>query len=236
MKTIKHLAAIAVMAGLCLSQSAQAIDDKAASAVMDAAYGRYNPKAKGWQLQHDGLLYTFRILEQKVIPTADGDRLYVLAGGDAREEDAAHVTSGLIGAFVVGEVNGKLKLSAGAKALPYGGWGKAPTQFQFKQLGPDYQYGWLVESGYTAQGLTSVAQSILLPAGGKVSEIGTLMVCDKELEVSVDTNAMGSRLSPLVVKIKPFEAGRKAKVKTVTVPFDDKSGKYRLPKELQSGC
>lgn len=228
----------ALMASLPLVSAAlaHAANDKAGPALMDAAYGRYNPKAKGWQLQNDGLLYTFRILEQRVISTPEGDRVYVLAGGDVREEEAFHAAPGLIGAFLAQEVNGSLKLMAGAKALPYGGWGKAPDSFQFKQLGPDYQYGWVVESGYTGQGQTSVMQSLLMPVNGKMAEVGTLQVCDKELEIAVDSNAVGGRLSPLVVKIKAYAAGPKAKGKTVTVPFDDKSGKYRVPKELQSGC
>jgi len=214
------------------------IDEKQAVLTMlNAAYGPYNPNVKGWVTEYEGLMYKFRILDKRKISTPKEERIYVLTGGDAKEDgDVGHPTSGLIGAFIGVENGSSIRVIASARALPFGGYGTAPDSFEFKQFGPDYYFGWIIDSGYTAQGQTSINKTILLPYGQKVSDRGNLTTCDQDFSVTVDKTATGVKVFPLIVKIKQEGKSGKVREKIVVVPFDEKAFKYRVPKELSSGC
>jgi len=95
-----------IMAALCIvltslvwgpTVSAGLDEHQAVVTMLNAAYGPYNPTMKGWVAAHEGLTYTFRVLDQRKVSTPYGERLYVLTAGDAPEEAAAHATPGLLG-------------------------------------------------------------------------------------------------------------------------------------------
>jgi len=211
-------------------------ENQAVVTMLNAAYGPYNPTVKGWVTAHEGITYTVRVLDQRKVSTPYGERLYVLTAGDAPEEEAAHATPGLLGAFIGGENDGGIHTIASAKALPFGGWGRAPETFAFQQFGPDAYFGWIIASGYTAQGHTSISKTMLLPDGKTVSERGSLTTCDADFTLAVDTTATGVKVYPLVATIKHEGTSRKGRTTTVRIPFDVQGFRYRSPKVFSGGC
>jgi len=211
-------------------------EPQAVLTMLNAAYGPYNPTVEGWVAAHEGLTYTFRVLDQRQVSTPYGERLYVLTAGDAPEEAAAHATPGLLGAFIGVENDGSIHTIASARALPFGGWGRAPDTFAFQQFGPDAYFGWIIASGYTAQGHTSISKTMLLPYGKTVSERGSLTTCDEDFTLAVDTTATGVKVYPLVATIKREGKSSKGRTTTIRIPFDVQGFRYRSPKAFSGGC
>jgi len=211
-------------------------EHQAVLTMLQEAYGLYNTRVKGWVVAHAGIRYHFRILDQRKIATPYGDRLYVLTGGDAPEEQAAHATAGLLGAFIGVDKGNSIQILASTQALPFGGWGKAPVTFTFHQFGPDAYFDWIIASGYTAQGHTSLSQTILLPSGKHVAERGSLTTGDEDFSVTVDTSATGVKVLPLIVTITHEGRSRKGRAETLMIPFDEKGLRYRSPKAFSGGC
>src|SRR5215470_9315542 len=230
------LCAILTFVTWCLPVYAGLDEHQAAVTMLKAAYGPYNPTRKGWVAAHEGLTYTFRVLDQRKVSTPYGERLYVLTAGDAPEEAAAHATPGLLGAFIGVENDSGIHTIAAARALPFGGWGRAPETFAFRQFGPDAYFGWIIASGYTAQGHTSISKTMLLPYGKTVFERGSLTTCDEDFTLAVDTTATGVKVYPLIATIKHGGKSRKRRTTTVRIPFDMQSFMYRSPTAFSGGC
>jgi len=233
------------MAALCIvltslvwgpTVSAGLDEHQAVVTMLNAAYGPYNPTRKGWGVAHEGLTYTFRVLDQRKVSTPYGERLYVLTAGDAPEEAAAHATPGLLGAFIGVENDSGIHTIAAARALPFGGWGRAPETFAFRQFGPDAYFGWIIASGYTAQGHTSISKTMLLPYGKTVSERGSLTTCDADFTLAVDTTATGVKVYPLIATITHAGKSKKGRTTTVRIPFDVQLFTYRSPTAFSGGC
>jgi hypothetical protein len=233
--TMAILCAVLTSIALCSQVDAGLDEPQAVLTMLNAAYGPYNPAVKGWVAAHEGLTYTFHVLDQRTVSTPYGERLYVLTAGDAPEE-AAHATPGLLGAFIGVEHDGGIHTIASARALPFGGWGRAPDTFAFQQFGPDAYFGWIIDSGYTAQGHTSMSKTMLLPYGKKVSERGSLTTCDEDFSLAVDTTSTGVKVYPLIATIKHAGKSRKGRATTVRIPFDGKTFTYRSPKAFSGGC
>src|SRR5215475_1137967 len=234
--TMTTLCAVLTSIALCSHVDAGLNAPQAVVTMLNAAYGPYNPTVNGWVTAHEGLTYTFRVLDQRQVSTPYGERLYVLTAGDAPEEDAAHATPGLLGAFIGVKNDSGIHAIAAARALPFGGWGRAPETFAFQQFGPDAYFGWIIESGYTAQGHISISKTLLLPYGKTVSERGSLTTCDEDFTLAVDTTATGVKVYPLLATITHKGKSSKGRATTVRIPFDVKAFLYRSPKAFSGGC
>jgi len=234
--TMVTLCAVLTFVAWCPHVYAGLDEPQAVVTMLNAAYGPYNPTVKGWVAAHEGLTYTFRVLDQRKVSTPYGERLYVLTTGDAPEEDAAHATPGLLGAFIGVEHEDGIHTIAAAKALPFGGWGRAPDTFAFQQFGPDAYFGWIIASGYTAQGHTSISKTMLLPYGKTVSVRGSVTTCDEDFTLAVDTTATGVKVYPLIATITHGGKSRKGRTTTVRLPFDVQSFTYRSPTAFSGGC
>jgi len=230
------LCAVLTFLALCSHVDAGLDAPQAVVTMLNAAYGPYHPTVKGWVTTHEGITYTFRVLDQRKVSTPYGERLYVLTAGDAPEEKAAHATPGLLGAFVGVENAGSIQTIASARALPFGGWGRAPETFAFQQFGPDAYFGWIIESGYTAQGHTSISKTMLLPYGKTVSARGSVTTCDEDFSLAVDTTATGVKVYPLIATITHEGKAKKGRTTTVRIPFDVKAFTYRSPRVFSGGC
>jgi hypothetical protein len=236
--TFWTLAALcAIVTALAWGPPVHAVMDvqRAVLTLLNAAYGPSNAHATGWVTAYDGITYTVRVLDQRQVSTPYGERVYALMGGDAQEDFAGHVTPGIIGAFIGVVHNGSVQAIASVKALPFG-WGKAPERFAFQQFGPDAYYGWIIESGYTAQGRTSMSKTLLLPYGKTVSERGSFTTCDADFTLAVDTTAPGVKVYPLLATIQHAGTAREGRTTTVRIPFDAKAFRYRAPEAFSGGC
>jgi hypothetical protein len=238
----------------CLPGAARALDaDAELKRLMQEQYGAYSARAKGWAFKHEGVAYVMKPISSKKIGTPYGERLYVFAAGNvANEKDGSHAATGLAGAFVLEEKDGKAGLAAGTKAMQYGSFGAAPDTVKLVQLGPDHYYGWIYESGYTGQGYTSSYNHVLAPRGTGVASLAAIPAhmdnegakpCDdketrKECEVldfelKIDASSAGAKVHPLLVTRSGVQAGSKTRPQTWRVPFDEKKWSYSVPAALK---
>ena len=237
------------------SAQAWALDaDAATKQLMQEQYGAYSAGAKGWPAKSDGVAFVMKVIQSRKVSTPYGERLYVFAAGDMASKDAGHVSPGLAGAFVLEEKDGKVSLVAGIKNMTYGAFGTAPDKVSLVQLGPDHYYGWVYESGYTAQGYTSSYNDVLAPRGKSVAKLAGIVShldnegakpCDEketkaecenlEYALKVDTVRSDVKVYPLIVTRTGIKAGKKTKPEVTRVEFDEKKWKYTLPETLNVG-
>ena len=245
------LGLLGVLAGL--PGMARAMDAEAETRrLMQGQYGAYSESAKGYAYQADGIGYVMKPIQSRKVAIGGGERLYVFAAGKvANEKDIGHVTSGLAGAFVLEEKGGKVELVSASKAMKYGGFGAARETVKFMQFGPDNDYGWVYESGYTAQGITTSVNEVLLPRGRVVTPVARIPahtdnegaspckdkatrprceVLDYELKVEKGGSA---KVYPITVTRKGIQKGVELKPQSWRVDFDEKAGRYNVPAALK---
>lgn len=155
---------------------------------------------------------------------------------DAGEPNGAHVTSGMVGAFVVEERNGRPEIIAGDSGLAIGASGSAPTKWKLVKFGPSDCH----------QGYCGTRQVLLAPYGKKVRDLADFAVnysnlgacadkrCERnatELEATleIDNTRLGEKVFPLIVTVKGANKGRKMPPTRFTIPFDAKKWSYALP-------
>ncbi len=120
--------------------------------LLDQVYGT-SDKNLGCRLVSAGTdLYCMEIAHSAIKKTADGRRLYAVATG--RAINGAHVTPGLVEAFIVDDKGGKARLAAKSPRLQMGSWGEAPDNWKLKLLGANVDFH---------ANLTPVFHSILTP-------------------------------------------------------------------------
>lgn len=243
---------LALVAGLPVG--AQALDaDAELKRLMQGQYGAYSARAKGWPFNSEGVAYVMKPISSKKVATPYGERLYVFAAGNvASEKDGSHAATGLAGAFVLEEKDGKVALVAGTRAMQYGSFGSAPDTVKLAQLGPDHYYGWIYESGYTGQGYTSSYNHLLAPRGKSVARLASIPAhmdnegakpCDDketrkeceslDFELKIDAANAGAKVYPLSVTRSGIKAGSKAAPQTWRIPFDEQKWSYSVPAALK---
>jgi len=237
---------------MLVGASAWALDaDAALKQLMQAQYGAYSARAKGWIFKSDGAAYVMKVIQSKKIATPYGERLYVFAAG-GMVKGGSHADSGLAGAFVLEEKEGRVSLAAASKAMQYGAFGDAPDSVQLMRFGPDHYYGWLYESGYTGQGYTSSYNHVLLPKGKGVAALAVVPVhmdnegvdaCDGkatraqceslDFDLKIDTARGDLKVYPLIVTRKGMQKGRETRPETWRIDFDEKKWQYSVPAALK---
>jgi hypothetical protein len=233
---------------LRISAPAMAFDEKAEiERVMTTHYGPYDKAIDAWRAKYRGDVFTMKVATHKTIKTPYGDRLYVLAIGDS-QNSSCHGCSGLVGLFLSEEHNHTMELLSASPEIEMGSWGKASNgNFYFRQFGPDYQYGWNLEYGYSAQGVTVETSTLFLPkdkiwkevadipasfdntntcAGPPCSDLTKL---DEKLNIDFSNDAVP--MYPLSLDEVGTEHGRPASHHYV-ITFDEKRWEYVLPPEL----
>ncbi|HEY4372108.1 MAG TPA: hypothetical protein VGN52_09305 [Burkholderiales bacterium] len=243
-----------IVALLLMSSSAPAWALNAATELkklMHEQYGPYSAAARGWPFHLNGTSYLMKVLQSKKVATPRGERLYVFTAGDV-VKGGSHVDSGMAGAFVLEEKDGRVILTSGSRAMPYGSFGDAPDTVKLVQFGPDHYYGWLYESGYTGNGFTSSYSDILLPKGGTVAAMASIPAhmdkdgvypCDDkatraqceslDFDLKLDTAKGRVKVYPLVVTRTGVQKGQQTKPETWRVEFDEGKWQYKVPAALK---
>ena len=235
-----------------MPMNVRALDAEAAlKQLMHEQYGAYSTSAKGWPYAADGTSYVMKVIQSRKIATPYGDRLYLFAAGSV-VKGGSHAQSGLAGAFVLEEKEGRVSLVAGSKAMPYGSFGDAPDSVQLMQFGPDHYYGWLYQSGYTGNGFTSSYNDVLLPKGKGVAALASIpshmdnegvTPCDDkatkaqceslDFDLKIDAAAKDVKVYPLVVTRTGIQKGHETRPMIWRIEFDDKKWQYRVPAALK---
>jgi hypothetical protein len=241
--------AVSVLIGIAYFRKPEASPEK----ILSGVYSKFDEKHKCWiGADEDGQLYCMRLDRFDRISTSNGERLYVIAVGEAVDEqgepNGAHVTSGAVGAFVVQIHSGKSELVAGEATIQVGAMGVAPAKWNFVKLGPDDYWGWLNTWGDCHQGSCGQRYSILAPRGKKVVDLAGFVSeaddtgscgdveCEKQsssltTSLKISDKANGAKVYSLFVTVRGKDHGKPLKEKTWMLPFDRKSWHYVEPKD-----
>lgn len=247
---------LALVAFCMATTPAAALDARATAMVaMTEQYGTYDAEMRAWRHRIAGepQVYVMRVREARKIAIPGGERVYIVAAGNAENADTLpRAASGLLGLFVYEEYAGKLRFAAGAKALPVGAGGRAVFDIRLVQLGPDHYYGWLLGTGAMGQGWLIEQQAVLAPHGKAVDTLVTLrksidsegvFPCDDpglkekcmslKYALSVDTTKIAAHVFPLILEKSGVQDGRPVVPETFQIPFDEKTWRYMPPRAVQ---
>lgn len=212
--------------------------------LLDQLYGTPD-KNLGCRLVSAGTdLYCMEIAHSVIKKTVDGKRLYAVATG--RAINSAHVTPGLVEAFVVDDKGGKARLAAKSPRLQMGSWGEAPDNWKLKLLGPNGNWGWTAHEHYQQNGF-SIDETIFLGqhegAIHKLAQVPTdyddTGNCeDKKCERSMSAFKTSVRIEgvpsnaafyPLLVTVNGRYKGKQLNSTTWKMVFDERKHQYAYP-------
>lgn len=218
--------------------------------ILDKIYGRHDRKQDCWFTMNaeNNQRYCLKIDRIDKVEAETGSRLYILVAGNAvdekGEDNGAHVSSGLVGAFVLEERNGQAVIIAAEPKHEIGASGFAPTQWKLVKLGPSDYWGWQNEAGDCHQGYCGSRYAILAPYGKKIRDISgiTAYVDDSggflnkrrpssiESKLEIDSTQINEKVFPLLITVVGKKKGKKLTPKTWVIPFDSKKWTYPEPK------
>lgn len=171
-------------------------------------------------------------------------------------DGAGHVTSALTDFFLLRETDSVVSANAHAHMDRFGSSGDV-ADISVHQVGPR-RYGFMVEDGFTGQGITIGNTSLVMPdgAGFKVAaslrssldNLGAMAGCaerdnctqdaayDLAFDLGIDDRDATAAVWPLRVRERGDGCGRRID-RTYQVPFDAAAGMWAVPPELQrDGC
>lgn len=218
-----------------------------AEAVMNRVYAGYDKKLDCWQAEDKEGRYCMKIEHSAKVDTESGQRLYVLATGDMA--DGGHANSGLVGAFVVEEQQGKLAILHADAYMTYGSNGIAPRDWTFVKLGSKDYWGWRGTTGWIGQGYSIAQYAILAPYGKKIRDLAGFNesyddsgACREDSETAcanistsinssleIDSSVTDAKVFPLKITVTGKEKGQDLGSKTWVFPFDEKKWSYTQP-------
>jgi len=144
-------------------------------------YGPYDRKKKCWISKSGSTRYCMRPHTLDTVSTANGPRYYVSVGGTsfdaAGNSNECHGCGGALDLFVLRKDGEHLGIVArNAPYMEFGSWGSVPTedQFHLQKIGAGDNFAWVIESGFTGQGITISHASVFSAIGDKITQIGAL--------------------------------------------------------------
>ncbi len=215
--------------------------------LLDQVYGTPD-KNLGCRLASAGTdLYCMEIAHSVIKKTADGKRLYAVATG--RAINSAHVTPGLVEAFIVDDKGGKARLAAKSPRLQMGSWGEAPDNWKLKLLGAKGNWGWTAHEHYQQNGF-SIDETIFLgQRDGSIHKLAQVPTdyddtgncedrkCERSMSAfksSVRLDSVPSNVAfyPLLVTVNGRYKGAQINSRTWKMVFDETKQQYVYP----AGC
>ena len=215
--------------------------------LLDQLYG-VSDKNLGCRLVSAGVdLYCMEMAHFAIKRTVDGKRFYGVATG--RAINSAHVTPGLVEAFIVEDRGGQVRLAAKSLRIQMGAWGEPPSNWRLMLLGTKDNWGWTAKDHYQQMGF-SVDETIFLGQhDGSIYKLAQVATnyddtgnCeDKKCEQSmsafkssirIETVPSNDAFYPLLVRVNGRYKGEEIKSKTWKMVFDGTTHQYVYPK----GC
>ena len=212
--------------------------------LLDQVYGT-SDKNLGCRLVSAGNdLYCMEIGHSAIKKTADGRRLYLVATG--RAINSAHVTPGLVEAFIVDDKGGHARLAAKSPRLQMGSWGEAPDNWKLKLLGGKGNWGWTAHEHYQQNGF-SIDETIFLGQhDGSIHKLAQVPTdyddtgncedrkCEQSMSAfksSVRTEPVSSNAGfyPLLVTVNGRYKGKQVNSTTWKLVFDERKQQYAYP-------
>lgn len=220
--------------------------------LLGSVYGKYSEKDKCWVTldRENNQKYCMKIDKVDKISAGNQKRIYVILSGnsidDEGTEESFHSLSGMIGAFVIEDLEGQLSILSSSPQIPMGSSGSAPGGWELSKIGYDNYYGWKNTTGDCHQGYCGNYYVILAPYGKRVKDIAGVVSgysndgnCSDEpckstsleARLEFDTTNTTDKVFPLVVTVSGSDAGKSIKQKKWTIPFNEKKWEYIPPKD-----
>lgn len=213
--------------------------------LLSKVYGKYMPENDCWQAlnSESKQQYCMKVGRTDKIKSNTGDRYYVLAFGDAVDEEGTfngnHTSTGMVGAFVVEIRSGQSEIVASDSQMFMGEFGYAPTNWNFVKLGsPDY-WGWQNQTGFCNQGYCSHWYVILAPYEKQIRDLANSMLASwsegkedgdsLDTKLHIDSSRSNEKVFPLELTMTGYYKGAKLIPKTLKVPFDEQKWTYVGP-------
>lgn len=217
--------------------------------VLNKVYDQYDQNQDCWRVAVDEQHYCMKIDRVDEVPNPAGNQLYVLAVGqplnaEGQEQDGAHATSGLVGAFVIALREGRPDIVAGQPKILLGANGSAPTDWKWVKLGPEGYWGWQNTWGDCHQGYCGSRYAVLAPQGNTVVELAGFAAsfsdegtCAEDeckstaldSTLNIDTTQINDKVFPLLITVTGSEKGQPLAPKTWTVRFNTDQWSYVEP-------
>ena len=174
----------------------------AAVRLMNHVYGKQEAEHGCWISRFEGLPYCMKIAHSEIKTLSGGKRLYAIANGQAIDQQGeaitAHAMQGLVGAFIVGETNGKPAFIAKSTTIQAGTMGTAPSEWILTELGANDNWGWRGEYGDCHQGYCGSRMIILANRAGIVQEVGGIPIAYDDTGACGDCEGKSSSMTSTV--------------------------------------
>ena len=148
-------------------------------AVMTGVYGPYDKVQKCWIGKKGTEQFCMRPHKLDTITLNGSERIFAAVGGApiVGGEDC-HSCAGNLGLLIFERAGGAFRLIASNGLFEeMGSWGSVPPEesFAVEKIGPE-AYGWVIETGYTAQGVTGAGKEIFVDEGDAVDSLGAISI------------------------------------------------------------
>lgn len=217
--------------------------------VMTGVYGPYDKAQKCWVGTRGADRFCMRPHKLDIVKSGGAERLFMAISGSASGAETCHSCTGNLGLIVLDNKDGKLTLTAKNGLYDEAGsWGEVPAEDRFtvEKIGPD-NFGWVIESGYTAQGVTGGGKEIFGIEGNTVQSLGHISTfldncgaraddedkCDTyEFALSFGPKGSGQYFDAVAEAIKTD--GLAPESRRFDIPFDAAEKKYKVPVALEN--
>lgn len=217
--------------------------------LMNHIYGKQD-KRGCWMSMFEDLPFCMKLAQSEIKTLAGGKRLYAIATGQALEQNGepmiVHTMQGLVGAFIVGETNGKAAIISQSTKIQAGTMGSAPIKWTMKELGANSNWGWQSEYEDCHQGYCGTRTVILANRAGAVEQVGEITTayddtgaCGEDAcaakssslksTVSVDQLPQNAEFYNLLITVTGTSNGKDLESKTWTLPYDSAKHTYTEP-------
>lgn len=212
--------------------------NSALEALLGNIYGKYSEQGKCWVSldRENNQKYCMKIDKVDKINVGTQKRIYALLSGgainDEGAEESTHALSGMVGAFVIEDLEGQLSILASSPQILMGTWGSAPGEWELLKIGNDNYYGWKSTTGNCHQGYCGSYYVLLAPYGKRVKDIAGVVSsysddgnCSDELckstlleaKLEFDTTNTTVKVFPLVATVSGSDAGKSIGQKKWTI-------------------
>lgn len=151
---------------------------EAAARMMNQIYGAQDPRHGCWMLTFEETPFCMKIAQSEIKVLAGERHLYAIATGQGIDQNGetitTHALQGLVGAFIVGEKNGRSAFVAQSTRIQAGTMGAAPHEWTLMKLGANDNWGWQGQYSDCHQGYCGSRMIILANRAGTVGEVGNL--------------------------------------------------------------
>ena len=217
---------------------------------MEQTYGQYDATHSCWTTDHESQGYCMTVARMDRVKADTGERLYLLATGQAIDEggepDSSGFLSGIAGAFVFELKDSGTELVASNLAQYIGSRGSAPDQWKLVKLARSDYYGWQATWGDCHQGYCGSRLAILAPFGKNIKDIADFTVdysndgaCGSqdcldgkstiETTVAFETASTDSDIYALLLTFNGMLNGENQDGTEYRLEFDRKEWRYVVP-------